>query len=121
MPQADGPFEIIEKVSDNAYKVDLPGDYGVSCTFNIADLKPHYEDDPLENLRANPLLEGEDDAPMDRIRDHEEAKTSNQNPKPLNQELKDVSMLFRAPRTVVKSAFPWVLHLEMGQLCWLLS
>ena len=29
MPRSDGPFEIIEKVGPNAYKVDLPGDYGV--------------------------------------------------------------------------------------------
>jgi len=35
---------------------------------------------------------------MDGISDHEEAKTSNENPKPLNHELKDVSMLFGSPR-----------------------
>ena len=40
MPRAEGPCEILEKVSDNAYKVDLLGDYGISCTFNVADLKP---------------------------------------------------------------------------------
>jgi len=38
MPRADGPFEVLEYINDNAYKVDLPGDYGVSATFNIADL-----------------------------------------------------------------------------------
>ena len=30
MPRTDGPFQIIKKVNDNAYKVDLPGDYNVS-------------------------------------------------------------------------------------------
>ena len=29
MPRADGPFDILERSNDNAYKVDLPGDYGV--------------------------------------------------------------------------------------------
>ena len=38
MPQGDGPFEIIEMINDNAYKVNLPGEYGVSATFNVADL-----------------------------------------------------------------------------------
>ena len=44
MPRSDGPFEIIEKVGPNAYKVDLPGDYGVSATFNVSDLSPYFED-----------------------------------------------------------------------------
>jgi len=65
MPRADGPFEVLEKVNDNAYKVDLPGDYGVSCTFNVANLKPYYEDNHLENLRTNSFLEEEDDVPKD--------------------------------------------------------
>ena len=37
-PRSDGPFEILEKIGPNAYKVDLPGEYGVSATFNVADL-----------------------------------------------------------------------------------
>jgi len=62
--QANGPFEVLEKINDNAYKIDLLGDYGVSCTFNVSDLKPYFEDDKLENLKANSFLKGEDDAPM---------------------------------------------------------
>jgi len=38
MPRSDGPFEIIEKIGPNAYKVDLPIEYGVSATFNVANL-----------------------------------------------------------------------------------
>jgi len=29
MPRAKGPFEDLERVNDNAYKIDLPGDYQV--------------------------------------------------------------------------------------------
>ena len=64
MPWADGPFEVLEKINDNAYKIDLPEEYGVSCTFNVCDLKPYFEDDKLENSRVNFFLEGEDDVPM---------------------------------------------------------
>jgi len=46
---------MLEKINDNAYKKDLPGEYGVSCTFNVVDLKPYFEDDPFENLRTNSL------------------------------------------------------------------
>ena len=61
MPRADGPFEVLERVNDNAYKTDLPGDYGVSATFNVADLSPYLEDDYLSNLRSNSLSQGDDD------------------------------------------------------------
>ncbi|XP_021727697.1 uncharacterized protein LOC110694841 [Chenopodium quinoa] len=59
MPRAEGLFQIMEKINDNAYKVDLGGQFGVSSTFNVGDLAPYLEDD---ELRATPFEEGEDDA-----------------------------------------------------------
>jgi hypothetical protein len=38
MSCADGPFKILEKINDNAYKLELPPKFGVSPTFNILDL-----------------------------------------------------------------------------------
>jgi hypothetical protein len=38
MSCADGPFKILEKINDNAYKLELPLEFGVSPTFNILDL-----------------------------------------------------------------------------------
>jgi len=37
-PRGDGSFHIIERINDNAYKVDLPSEYVVSATFNVYDL-----------------------------------------------------------------------------------
>jgi hypothetical protein len=34
MPKEDGPFQIIEKINGNAYKVELPSEYRVTTTFN---------------------------------------------------------------------------------------
>jgi len=51
MPRAEGPFKLLERVNDNAYKVDLSGDFGVSATFNVADLSPYLTDDYLADLR----------------------------------------------------------------------
>lgn len=45
MPRLDGPFQILEKIGPNAYKVDISGEYGVSASFNVADLSPYYEDE----------------------------------------------------------------------------
>jgi hypothetical protein len=38
IPRGDSPFQIIERINDNAYKVDLPGEYGINATFNVVDL-----------------------------------------------------------------------------------
>jgi len=59
MPGSDSPFEILEKISPNAYKVYVLGEYVVSATFNVADLSPYYKDSQeLPSLRANSNQEG---------------------------------------------------------------
>ena len=37
-PRGNSPFQVVARVNDNAYKLDLPGEYNVSVTFNIFDL-----------------------------------------------------------------------------------
>jgi hypothetical protein len=52
---------VLEKINENAYKLDLPVDFGVSPTFNIADSEPYLgEEDELES-RMTQMQEGEDD------------------------------------------------------------
>jgi hypothetical protein len=57
-PRADGPFKVLERINDNAYKIDLPSEYGVSTTFNVADLSPYHG---MEESRTTPFQGGEDD------------------------------------------------------------
>jgi hypothetical protein len=38
MFRADGPFKILKKINDNAYKLELPLEFRVSLTFQIYDL-----------------------------------------------------------------------------------
>ncbi|KAK4411829.1 hypothetical protein Sango_0255900 [Sesamum angolense] len=60
MPTEDGPFRVIEMINDNAYKLDLLAEYGVSVTFNLYDLSPFYDADNEES-RTPPFQEGDDD------------------------------------------------------------
>jgi hypothetical protein len=61
MPRVDGLFKVLEKINENAYKLDLPTNFGVSPTFNIADLKSYLgEEDELE-LRMTQMQEGDYD------------------------------------------------------------
>jgi hypothetical protein len=61
LPRADGPFKVLERINENAYKLEFPANFGVSPTFNIADLKPYLgEEDKLES-RMTQMREGKDD------------------------------------------------------------
>ena len=61
----------MERINNNAYRFDLPKEYEVSNTFNIADLVPftgvaNSIDEASTNLRTNPLQEEGDDAILPR-------------------------------------------------------
>ncbi|GAV87105.1 hypothetical protein CFOL_v3_30531 [Cephalotus follicularis] len=60
-PRADGPFEVLERVGDNAYNIKLSRDYGVSATFNSGDFSPFVEDEYISYLRSNPKPPEEND------------------------------------------------------------
>ena len=66
-PRGDRPFQILEKINDNAYKVDLPGEFNVCASFNVADLSPF---DVGDDSRLNPIEErGNDESyavPIDK-------------------------------------------------------
>nr|GEZ72899.1 hypothetical protein [Tanacetum cinerariifolium] len=52
-----------KQINDNAYKIELPGHYNVSSTFNVADLSPYKGDsDDEPDLGSSLFQEGEDDA-----------------------------------------------------------
>ncbi|GAV58106.1 hypothetical protein CFOL_v3_01640 [Cephalotus follicularis] len=59
-PRADGPFKVLQRINGNAYKIELPGEYNVSGTFNVVDLSSHYDDEA--DSRANLSQGGRDDA-----------------------------------------------------------
>jgi hypothetical protein len=61
MPRAAGPFKVLQKINDNAYVLHLPAEYGVSSSFNVADLKPYAGKDEELPSRTTSIQEGEDD------------------------------------------------------------
>nr|GEU66451.1 hypothetical protein [Tanacetum cinerariifolium] len=67
--EGDGPFRVLKNINDNAYKIELPGHYNVSATFNVADLLPYKGDsDDEPDSRSSLCQEGEDDA--DGVKEH---------------------------------------------------
>jgi hypothetical protein len=49
---------VLEKINDNAYRLDLPTDFGVSPTFNITDLKPYMGEEVVLESRTTQMQEG---------------------------------------------------------------
>jgi translation initiation factor IF-1 len=61
MSCAAGPFKILAKINDNAYKLELPPEFGVSPSFNISDLQPYMGKEDEMPSRMTSMQEGEDD------------------------------------------------------------
>jgi hypothetical protein len=50
MSHATGPFKILAKINNNAYKLELSPKFGVSPSFNISDLQPYLgEEDEMSS------------------------------------------------------------------------
>ena len=64
-PHGDGPFQILKKINNNVYQLDLPEEYGVHTTFNVTDLIPFVGSNKDEvdepDLRSDPFQVGGDD------------------------------------------------------------
>ena len=65
-PRGDGPFQVLERINDNAYKLDLPGEYNISATFNVFDLSPF---DIGDDSRMNPFEERGNDENQQAFKD----------------------------------------------------
>jgi len=53
MPRGDGPFQVLKRINDNAYELDMPDTFLGSHTFNISDLNPFFVG--LQNSWSNSL------------------------------------------------------------------
>ena len=53
MARGDDPFQVLARIDDDAYKIDLLREYGVSATFNVADFTLSDAGDDFRDLRAN--------------------------------------------------------------------
>jgi hypothetical protein len=83
MPRAAGPFKIIE----NAYKLELPPEFRISPTFNIADLQPYLGEENKLASRTTSLQEGEDDEDITSLDTNNTSHMDMQGPITLNLEM----------------------------------
>jgi hypothetical protein len=60
MSRATHPVKILAKINDNAYKLELPPEFGISPSFNISDLRPYLGEEDEMPSRTTSIQEGED-------------------------------------------------------------
>jgi hypothetical protein len=58
MSRAAGPFKILAKINDNAYKLELSFEFGVSPSFNIIDLRPYLGEEDEMPSRMTSMQRG---------------------------------------------------------------
>jgi transposase InsO family protein len=67
MSRAAGPFKILAKINDNAYKLQLSLEFEVSPSFNISDLWPYLGEEDEMPSRTTSMQEGEDDEDINTL------------------------------------------------------
>ena len=53
----------MEQINDNAYKLNIPGEYGVHATVNVTGLSSYLVDDDLDLAKNRLQEEGNDGEP----------------------------------------------------------
>ena len=72
-PRGEGPFKVLERINDNAYKIDMPSEDWVSSTFNVIDLYS-FDIGVLDaHSRMDSFQEGEDDRGLSK--EHKDLET----------------------------------------------
>ena len=77
MPRGDGPFQVLKRINDNAYELDMPDTFLGSHTFNISDLTPFSVG--LQNSWSNSLQLGEYDGDQEEEEKEVEVEDAQKN------------------------------------------
>jgi hypothetical protein len=67
MSRVAGPFKILAKINDNAYKLELTPEFRVSPRFNISNLRPYLGEEDEMPSRITSIEEGEDDEDINTL------------------------------------------------------
>ena len=98
-PRGDGPFQVLERINDNAYKIDLKGEYNMSGTFNVADLSLFDTGDELDSRMSHPKTRVND---MDMTK-LEDGKLNGEDNKKIKDKAKDPLSVPQGPITRSRS------------------
>ena len=100
MPRVDGPFQILKKINENAYQLDLQGKYDISSSFNVSDLSSFLVDDP--DLWSNPFEEGGNDVPQSEDQSMESDQNEDQNVRNNATEVQSIDQAEQTARAVYR-------------------
>ena len=83
VPKYDGPFEILKRVGNVAYRLKLPDRLKIHPTIHVSYLKPYNEDQAnltrTQARRAPPVIRKQFDKEVEQILDHKTEGQSKKN------------------------------------------
>ena len=77
MPRWVGPYQVLERVGNVAYRLDLPSEMKMHPVFHVSLLKPWVEGDRQQPPPPRLLMDGQLVWTVDRILDHRSGKRKN--------------------------------------------
>lgn len=77
LPRFIGPYRVISKIGEQAYKLELPDEFRIHNVFHTGLLKPYLAAGPNQPPQPISWIEGEPQFAVERILDHEKVKIGN--------------------------------------------
>jgi len=117
LPHGDGPFQVLKRINDNPYELNLPDTYFGSNSFNISDLTAFSVG--LPNSWTNSLPPGEHDVDLEESVPTDQAQPSRRMTRSMTQDIRlgqDSPATASAPTlprgSRVVDLRPWVLSIS---------
>ena len=99
MPRGDGPFQVLKRINNNAYELDMPDTFLGSHTFNVSDLTPSSVG--LQNSWSNSLQLGEYDGDQAQV----DMEANQQDQEEVEAQMEDAHRGQSAPQRLTRSMF----------------
>ena len=74
LPKYIGPFKVLQRIGELAYKLELPNNLRIHNVFHVSKLKEFHDDGRMQSPPPPILVEGEEEYEIDKVYKHRDLK-----------------------------------------------